>query len=65
MDTVEELYTKFLNSQANDIQNGCATSSVKTQTLWAFYQEVLFRQSSLIDDTVTANQLLTYTHQNY
>jgi len=65
MDTVDSLYIKYLNSQANDIQNGCATSSVRTQTLLAFYQEVLYRQSALVDDTVTANQLLTYTHQNY
>ena len=65
MDTVQSLYEKFLNSQANDIQNGCATSSVKTQTLLAFYQEVLYRQSAAVGDTLTANQLLTYTHQNY
>jgi len=65
MDTTESLYQKYLNSQADDILNGCATSSLKTQTLLAFYQEVLYRQSALVDDTVTANQLLTYTYQNY
>ena len=65
MDTVQSLYEKFLASQANDIQNGCVSSSQKTQTLLAFYQEVTYRQSALVDDTLTANQLLTYTYQNY
>jgi acyl-CoA hydrolase len=65
MDTVASLYEKFIHSQLDDIQNGCAQSSVKTQTLLAFYQEVVYRQSAAVDDTLTANQLLTYTHQNY
>jgi hypothetical protein len=65
MDTVQSLYEKYLNSQAHDIQNGCATNSIRTQTLLAFYQEVLYRLSAAVNDTLTANQLLTYTHQNY
>jgi hypothetical protein len=65
MDTVASLYQKYLASQANDIQKGCANSSLRTQSLLAFYQEVLYRQSALVEDTVTANQLLTYTYQNY
>jgi len=65
MDTVESLYAKYLNSQADDIRKGCAVSSLKTQSLLAFYQEVLYRQSALVEDTVTANMLLTYTYQNY
>lgn len=65
MDTVESLYQKYLASQADDIRNGCAKSSLKTQSLLAFYQEVVFRQSALVEDTLTANQLLTYTYQNY
>jgi hypothetical protein len=65
MDTVESLYAKYLNSQADDIRKGCAASSLKTQSILAFYQEVLYRQSALVEDTVTANMLLTYTYQNY
>jgi len=65
MDTAETLYGKYLASLGFDIQGGCSASSIKTQTLLAFYQEVLYRQSSAVSDEVTANQLLTFTYQNY
>lgn len=65
MDTAETLYGKYLASLGFDIQGGCAAASIKTQTLLAFYQEVLYRQSSAVSDEVTANQLLTFTYQNY
>lgn len=65
MDTNQSLYNKYLNSLQQDILNGRITYSALTQTLLAFYQEVLYRQNPNIDDTVTANQLLTYTYQNY
>jgi hypothetical protein len=65
MDTVETLYGKYLASLGFDIQGGCTAASIKTQTLLAFYQEVVFRQSGAVNDNVTANQLLTFTYQNY
>jgi hypothetical protein len=65
MDTVQTLYDKYLASLGWDIQGGCVAPSQKTQTLLAFYQEVLFRQSAAVNDEVTANQLLTFTYQNY
>jgi hypothetical protein len=65
MDTVATLYDKYLASLGFDIEGGCVAASFKTQTLLAFYQEVVFRQSSAVNDQVTANQLLTYTYQNY
>ena len=65
MDTPQTLYAKYLASLGFDIQGGCTVPSDKTQTLLAFYQEVLFRQSVQVNDEVTANQLLTFTYQNY
>lgn len=65
MDTPQTLYDKYLMSLGFDIQGGCTSASIKTQTLLAFYQEVLYRQSGNVNDQVTANQLLTYTYQNY
>lgn len=65
MDTVETLYGKYLASLGFDIQGGCTAASIKTQTLLAFYQEVVYRQSGAVNDDVTANQLLTFTYQNY
>jgi len=65
MDTVETLYAKYLASLGFDIQGGCTVASPRTQTLLAFYQEVQYRQSAQVNDEVTANQLLTYTYQNY
>jgi hypothetical protein len=65
MDTVETLYGKYLASLGFDIQGGCTAASIKTQTLLAFYQEVVYRQSGAVNDNVTANQLLTFTYQNY
>jgi hypothetical protein len=65
MDTVQTLYQKYVHSLQNDIQRGCATLSEKTQQLLAFYQEVQYRQSAQVNDTVTADQLLEYTYQNY
>ena len=65
MDTTQTLYDKYLASLGWDIQGGCVAASEKTQTLLAFYQEVLYRQSNAVNDEVTANQLLTYTYQNY
>jgi hypothetical protein len=65
MDTVQTLYDKYLASLGWDIQGGCVAPSQKTQTLLAFYQEVLYRQSAAVNDEVTANQLLTFTYQNY
>jgi hypothetical protein len=65
MDTVEQLYEKYLLSLQNDIARGCVSCSIKTQTLLAFYQEVVFRQSAMVNDNVTAEILLTYTANNY
>jgi hypothetical protein len=65
MDSISSLYQKYLDSLLDDIQRGCVSFSLKTQVLLAFYQEVSFRQSSAVNDTVTANNLLTYTYQNY
>lgn len=65
MDTTATLYEKYINCLQFDIQGGCTSPSLKTQTLLAFYQEVLYRQSSAVNDQVTANQLLTFTYQNY
>lgn len=65
MDTPATLYDKYLQSLSFDVQGGCTSASLKTQTLLAFYQEVIYRQSSAVNDQVTANQLLTYTYQNY
>lgn len=65
MDTLQTLYDKYIASQKFDIQGGCVTPSLRTQTLLAFYQEVQYRQSGAVNDTVTANQLLSYTYQNY
>jgi hypothetical protein len=65
MDTTQTLYDKYLASLGWDIQGGCTAPSLKTQTLLAFYQEVTYRQSNAVNDQVTANQLLTYTYQNY
>jgi len=65
MDTVETLYGKYLASLGFDIQGGCTAASIKTQTLLAFCQEVVYRQSGAVNDDVTANQLLTFTYQNY
>jgi hypothetical protein len=65
MDTVLELYQKYLDSLSNDINRGCTSFTIKTQVLLAFYQEVVYRQSPPVNDGVTANQLLTYTYQNY
>jgi hypothetical protein len=65
MDTAGTLYNKYLASQSFDIAGGCLTPSLKTQILLAFYQEVLYRQSSAVNDTVTANQLLAFTYENY
>jgi hypothetical protein len=65
MDTPETLYDKYLVSLGFDIQRGCISASQRTQILLAFYQEVEFRLSGNVNDEVTANQLLTYTYQNY
>jgi hypothetical protein len=65
MDTAQSLYEKYIASLQFDIGGGCTTPSIKTQTLLAFYQEVLFRQSLQVGDEVTANQLLTFTYNNY
>jgi hypothetical protein len=65
MDTPETLYNKYLASLQFDIQGGCTSASQVTQTLLAFYQEVLYRQSAAVSDQVTANQLLTFTFENY
>jgi hypothetical protein len=65
MDTVETLYDKYLSSLGEDIRNGFANSSLRTQILLAFYQEVQYRLSANVEDQLTADQLLTYTHQNY
>lgn len=65
MDSISSLYQKYLNSLSDDIQRGCVAFSLKTQILLAFYQEVSYRQSASINDTVTADNLLTYTYQNY
>lgn len=65
MDTTQTLYAKYLSSLSFDITGGCTAPSLQTQTLLAFYQEVLYRQSGAVNDTVTANQLLTFTYQNY
>jgi hypothetical protein len=65
MDTPDTLYAKYIASLQFDITGGCTSPSVKTQTLLAFYQEVLFRQSVQVSDQVTANQLLTFTYNNY
>lgn len=65
MDTVEELYKKYIDSLQSDIQRGCSNPTIRTQSLLAFYQEVLYRLSDAVGDQVTANQLLTYTHNNY
>jgi hypothetical protein len=65
MDTLETLNAKYLSSLGFDIQGGCTSASERTQILLAFIQEVTFRQSSAVNDQVTANQLLTFTYQNY
>jgi len=65
MDTISELYQKYLDSLSNDISRGCTSFTIKTQILLAFYQEVAYRQDPAVNDTVTADQLLTYTYQNY
>ena len=65
MDTTQTLYAKYLASLGFDIQGGCTVASQKTQTLLAFYQEVQYRLSAQVNDEVTANQLLTFTYQNY
>lgn len=65
MDTLETLYRKYLASLQFDIEGGCTSASERTQILLAFYQEVVYRQSSAVNDEVTANQLLTFTYQNY
>lgn len=65
MDTAQSLYEKYIASLQFDIWGGCTAPSVRTQTLLAFYQEVLFRQSAQVGDEVTANQLLTFTYNNY
>jgi hypothetical protein len=65
MDTVQSLYDKYIASLNNDIAGGCIRPSRSTNELLAFYQEVLFRQSALVNDQVTADQLLTYTKENY
>jgi hypothetical protein len=65
MDTVQQLYNKYISSLQSDIQRGCVTPTFRTQSLLAFYQEVLYRLSSAVNDEVTANQLLTYTYNNY
>jgi hypothetical protein len=65
MDTLASLSQKYQDSLASDILGGCYTASMQTQTLLAFVQEVIFRQSASVNDVVTANQLLTYTYQNY
>jgi hypothetical protein len=65
MDTLETLYAKYLASLGFDIAGGCTSASERTQILLAFYQEVVYRQSAAVNDEVTANQLLTFTYQNY
>jgi hypothetical protein len=65
MDTLQSLYEKYIDSLQNDIQRGCVMLSNKTQELLAFYQEVQYRQSAVVNDIVTANMLLTYTYNNY
>jgi|LakMenEpi03Aug12_release.lakeMendotaPanAssembly.Ray.scaffolds.fasta_scaffold63621_5 hypothetical protein len=65
MDTLATLYEKYITSQGFDIAGGCITPSLRTQILLAFYQEVEYRLSSAVNDTVTANQLLTFTYENY
>jgi hypothetical protein len=65
LDTPQTLYEKYLASLQFDISRGCVAPSITTQTLLAFYQEVLYRQSAAVSDEVTANQLLTFTYQNY
>ena len=65
MDTPSTLYDKYLQSLSFDIQGGCTSASQKTQILLAFYQEVEYRLSGNVNDEVTANQLLTFTYQNY
>lgn len=65
MDTEESLYKKYLASLRYDVEKGCVKPSITTQTLLAFYQEVKYRLSSAVSDQVTADQLLTYTAENY
>jgi hypothetical protein len=65
LDTPQTLYDKYLASLQFDIARGCASASLTTQTLLAFYQEVLYRQSAAVNDEVTANELLRFTFQNY
>jgi hypothetical protein len=64
-DTPETLYKKYLASLQFDIAGGCSSASQTTQILLAFYQEVLYRQSAAVNDQITADQLLTYTYENY
>jgi len=65
MDTLATLTAKYQTSLAFDIQGGCVAASQRTQILLAFVQEVTYRQSAAVNDEVTANQLLTFTYQNY
>jgi hypothetical protein len=65
MDTLQELYNKYIRSLQNDFARGCAGATVRTQQLLAFYQEAAYRLSEQVNDEVTANTLLTYTHNNY
>ena len=65
MDTAQSLYEKYIASLQFDIWGGCTAPSVRTQTLLAFYQEVLYRISTAVSDQITADQLLTFTFENY
>lgn len=65
MDTLETLYAKYLASLGFDIKGGCTAASERTQILLAFVQEVSYRQSSAVNDEITADQLLRFTYQNY
>lgn len=65
MDTLATLTAKYQASLSFDIQGGCVAASERTQILLAFVQEVTYRQSAAVNDEITANQLLTYTYQNY
>lgn len=60
--TLADVKVLYINSQLEDISNGCISQSEKTFNLGMFLEEDTFRQQ--IGDTVTFDQDMEWLTQN-
>ena len=60
--TLSELKDLYIQSQLEDIANGCVSQSLKTFNLGMFLQEGVFRTQ--IGDTITFDQDMSWVENN-